>query len=44
MPESIRLAAASELADVVFQAAVTAGLAGFALLLYRRLREPWLVW
>lgn len=44
MQESIRLAAASELADVVFQATVTAGLAGFALLLYRRLRQPWLAW
>ncbi len=45
MQGPIPLAAASELAHVVFQAVVTAGLAGFALVLYRRLREPWLaVW
>jgi len=38
------LAAGSELADVIFQAVVTAGLAGFALVLYRRVRERWLAW
>ena len=38
------LAAASELADVIFQAAITAGLASFALVLYRRVRERWLAW
>ena len=40
----MRLASTAELADVVFQATVTAGLAGFALLLYHRLRQPWLAW
>ena len=38
------LAASAELADVLFQAVVTAGLAGFALVLYRRVRERWLAW
>ncbi len=33
-----------ELADAVFQAIITAGLAGFALLLYRRLPERWFAW
>jgi signal transduction histidine kinase len=45
MQEPTPLAAGAELAHVIFQAVVTAGLAGFALILYRRLREPWLaVW
>jgi signal transduction histidine kinase len=34
----------AELADAIFQAAVTLGLAGFALILYRRVRQPWLAW
>lgn len=38
------LTANAELADVLFQAAVTAGLAGFALVLHRRVRERWLAW
>ncbi len=44
MQDSTPLAAGSELADVIFQAIVTAGLAGFALVLYRRVRERWLAW
>ncbi len=40
----MRLASDAELADVIFQATVTAGLVGFALLLYHRLRQPWLAW
>ncbi len=38
------IAAGTELADAIFQAAVTAGLAGFALVLYWRVRERWLAW
>ncbi len=38
------LAVGSELADVIFQATITAGLAAFALVLYRRVRERWLAW
>ena len=37
-------ATAAELADAIFQAAVTAGLAAFALVLFRRIRERWLAW
>lgn len=38
------LAVGPEIADVLFQAAITAGLACFALVLYRRVRERWLAW
>lgn len=38
------LAAGSELADAVFQAMITAGLALFALVLWRRVRARWFVW
>lgn len=41
MPET---ATTAELADAIFQAAVTAGLAAFALVLFRRIRERWLAW
>lgn len=34
----------AELADAIFQAAITAGLAGFAVVLFRRIRERWLAW
>lgn len=44
MQNPMPLAVGSELADVLFQAAVTAGLAGFALVLYRRVRKRWLAW
>lgn len=44
MQDPTPLAAGSELADVIFQAVITAGLAGFALVLYRRVRERWLAW
>lgn len=37
-------ASAAELADAIFQAAITAGLAVFALVLFRRIRERWLAW
>lgn len=39
-----QIAANSELADAVFQATITAGLAGLALVLHRWLRERWLAW
>jgi signal transduction histidine kinase len=41
---SVPLTSHPELADAVFQAIITAGLAGFALLLYRRLPERWFAW
>lgn len=41
MPET---ATAAELADAIFQAVITAGLAAFALVLFRRIRERWLAW
>ncbi|MEP6591173.1 MAG: sensor histidine kinase [Gemmatimonadota bacterium] len=44
MSDPMPIAAGAELADVIFQAAITAGLAGFALVLYRRVRERWLAW
>lgn len=44
MQQATPLATGSELADVIFQAVVTAGLAGFALVLYARVRERWLAW
>lgn len=44
MADPTPIAAGSELADAIFQAAVTAGLAGFALVLYWRVRERWLAW
>ena len=34
----------AEFADAVFQALITAGLAVFAVVLYRRIRERWLMW
>ena len=34
----------AEVADAIFQAAITAGLAVFALVLYRRIRATWLAW
>jgi signal transduction histidine kinase len=37
-------AAGAELADAIFQAAITAGLAAFAVVLYRRIRARWLAW
>lgn len=37
-------AAGAELANAIFQSAVTAGLAGFAIVLYRRVRERWFIW
>lgn len=36
--------AGTEFADAIFQAVVTAGLAGFAVLLHRRIRARWLAW
>ena len=43
VPEALT-AAPPELADAVFQAVVTAGLAVFALVLYRRLPQRWFAW
>lgn len=37
-------AAGAELADAIFQAVITAGLAAFAVVLYRRIRARWLAW
>lgn len=34
----------AELADAIFQVAITTGLAGFAVILHRWLRERWLAW
>ena len=36
--------ALAEFADPTFQAIATAGLAGFSVVLYRRVRQPWLAW
>ncbi len=36
--------ALAEFADATFQAIVTAGLAGFSVVLYRRVRQTWLAW
>lgn len=44
MQESFPPAAGAELADAIFQAIITAGLALFALALWRRVRERWFAW
>jgi signal transduction histidine kinase len=44
MQETFPPAAGAELADAIFQAIVTAGLAVFALVLWRRVRERWFAW
>ncbi|MBP6572623.1 MAG: hypothetical protein KA226_14460, partial [Gemmatimonadales bacterium] len=44
MESAMPLAAGSELADAVFQALITAGLAIFALVLWWRVRARWFVW
>ena len=44
MQESPPIQAGAELADAVFQAIITVGLAVFALVLYRRVRERWFAW
>jgi signal transduction histidine kinase len=44
MGDALPLAAGSELAAAAFQAAITGGLAVFALVLYRRLPERWFAW
>ena len=44
MQQPTPLGLGAEFADAVFQAIVTAGLAAFALVLYRRIRERWLAW
>lgn len=38
------LLSGTEFADAIFQAVITAGLAGFAVLLHRRIRARWLAW
>lgn len=44
MQESPPIQAGAELADAIFQAIITVGLAVFALVLYRRVRERWFAW
>jgi signal transduction histidine kinase len=44
MQGTLPLTAGTELADAIFQAVITAGLAVFAIYLHRRQREPWLAW
>ncbi len=44
MQDALPLATGTELADAIFQAAITAGLALFAFTLHRRIRERWLAW
>lgn len=44
MDSTIPIAGSAELADAIFQAIVTAGLAVFALVLWRRVREGWFAW
>ncbi len=44
MQDALPLATGAELADAVFQAFITAGLAVFAFTLHRRIRERWLAW
>ena len=44
MQSALPLATAAELADAAFQAMITAGLAVFALTLYRRLPQRWVAW
>jgi signal transduction histidine kinase len=44
MADPLPLAAGAELADAVFQVTITAGLALFAVILHRWLRERWLAW
>jgi signal transduction histidine kinase len=44
MQESFPPAASAELADAIFQAIITTGLAFFALALWRRVRERWFAW
>jgi signal transduction histidine kinase len=44
MRQGMPLASHAELADALFQMVVTAGLALFALVLYRRLKERWFAW
>lgn len=44
MPQSLPQSISAELADATFQALITAGLAVFAIDLYRRLQQRWLAW
>jgi signal transduction histidine kinase len=44
MQNALPLATSAELADAAFQAMITAGLAVFALTLYRRLPQRWVAW
>jgi signal transduction histidine kinase len=44
MEPTMPLGAGAELADAIFQALVTAGLAVFALVLWRRVRARWFAW
>lgn len=44
MQQGMPPGALAEFADATFQAIITAGLAGFSIVLYRRVRQPWLAW
>ncbi len=44
MDTTIPITGSAELADAIFQAIVTAGLAVFALVLWRRIRARWFAW
>lgn len=44
MQDVIPAGALAEFTDALFQAAITLGLAGFALVLYRKIRERWVLW
>ncbi len=44
MPQPLPQSISAELADATFQALITAGLAVFAIDLYRRLQQRWLAW
>ena len=44
MQDAMPIASSLEFADATFQAVVTAGLAVFALILFRRLQQHWMAW
>ncbi len=44
MHSVLAVGTSSELADAAFQVVITAGLAGFALILFRRLPQRWVAW
>lgn len=44
MQDVIPTGAIAEFTDALFQSSITLGLAGFALVLYRKIRERWVLW